>query len=233
MANYTREQRAEKEAAEALKNQPVVMDSIQEEVIDPVINQTVISEPQKSVAFSPEQMELVQRMIAESNKRGSGEALSVYGKRDPRKVESVKVSQFDGKFVLGFKNLQNNMYKSTPKYSIMKPGYEGKARVEPYVTLLLSNDGVNIEEKEVALVDFMDFREKMEFPITFMDKQEVIKDHGILGRQSIQFAGGIDDNGKPLTQTAIKAESKEVIMKFYVQLPGFEKPVEFIEDFLA
>lgn len=200
-------------------------------VATPVVTEPTIK--QSVVPFNSEQMEIINQMIAQASQRGSSEPLSVYGKRDPRVIENVKVSQFDGKFVIGFKNLQNNPYKTTPKYSITKPGYDGKAAKEPYVTLLLSNDGVDIEEKEVALVDFMNFRDRIELPILKMEKKEVINDHGVLGRQGGDFAVEIGDNGQPVTPTAVKAESKQLIMKFYVQLPGFEKPVEFIEDFLA
>lgn len=260
MANKTKEQREAEEAAKKIAagekitadtqgaSEPVVLDSISEALEEtqetPVIpgvtglgsipGPNVIQTPATHVPFNAEQMEIINAMIANAQKRGVNEPISVYGQRDPRIVTTVKVSQFEGKFVTAFKNLQMNPFKKEPKYSTMKPGYMGKAAPEPYVTLILSNNGTDFVEKEVALVDFMDNRDKVEVPVVHTVKEEVIKDYGVLGRQGNTMAVAIDENGRPMAQVNLKAETKEVITKYYVQLPGFAHPVEFIgNDFLA
>lgn len=220
---------------------PIVLDSIQDALTPPVIETpvmvppaTVMMTPPTHVPFTADQMEVIQQMVAASQKRGINEPISVYGQRDNRVPTQVKVSQFEGKFVTGFKNLQLNSFKKEPKYSVMKPGYMGKATLEPHVILILSEDGNTFVEKEVALVDFMDNRDRVEVPIIHIEKLEVIRDHGVLGRRSGEFGVAIDENNRPLAQVSLKAESKEVITKYYVQIPGFAHPVEFIgDDFLA
>jgi len=223
---------AAKLSAEAIEPaQPVVLDSIAEVIEEKVVP---ITTPQTHVPFNADQMEIIQQMIKQGQQRGVNEPLSVYGQRDPRQISTVKVSNFNGKFVVGFKDLNTNPFKKEPKYSIEKADPSRNLKKEPHVVLILSSNGTDMEELEVPLVDFMDQRMRIEVPVVHMEKVEVIKDHGVLGRIGNDVAFAVDDNGKPLQRVALKAESKEVIMKFYVQLPGFAHPVEFIgNDFLA
>jgi len=235
---------------EVVQDTPV-MDSIQEAqeqavetpielaqipgAIDAIKPKTGFTPEQSAVTFTPEQMEIIQQIVKQSSARGSGQPISVYGQRDPRKIQTVKVSNFDGKFVVGFKDLNTNPYKKEPKYSVMKQDLiRGFTKPEPFVTLLLSSNGTDIEELTLPLVDFMDQRMKIEVPVIHMEEKEVIEDHGLLGQRNDEMAIGLDDSGKPLQRIAIKQESKKVIQKFYVQIPGFAHPVEFIgSDFLA
>jgi len=190
--------------------------------------------PTNDVPFTESQMAVVQKMIEDTKaSQSNGGAISVYGKRDPRVITHVKVSVFDGKFVIGFKDLQNNPYVNIPKYSSVKTDINRKLNNQPFVTLLLSNDGVEIEEREVSLIDFMDSRGRVELEVLKMEKKENIKDHGLLGRPGGSFASGLNDEGGTLSKQSIKAESKELIMKFYVQPEGFAKAIELREDFLA
>lgn len=201
---------------------------------DEVVDIVGLPKQENTVPFTAEQMAIVEKMIQQSKVRGNTDSsISVYGMRDPKKIETVKVSQFDGMFVIGFKDLQNNPLKKTPKYSETKMDIIRKLPNEPFITLLLSNDGEKVVEKEVPLVDFMNYRERIVCPVIKLDKEEVIKDHGILGRQNDQFGAEIDENNRPVQSAGIKAEYKTNLMKYYVELPGFNKPVEFIEDFLA
>lgn len=188
-----------------------------------------------TVHFTPEQLDLVQQLIKASQSKNERGAISMLtGQRDPKKIETVNVSRFDGKFVLGFKDLNKDPYRKVPKYWENKLDINRKLADQPFVTLLLSTDGKDIEEKEVALVDYMNNRIKEPMKVVHIDMKEIIDDHGILGRQgSGGFANAIDENGKLLTPVSIKAESKRVERKFYVELPGFETPVEFIDAFLA
>lgn len=190
-----------------------------------------------TVSFTPEQLDLVQKMIEASKGNGTSTrgAISRYSDvRDPKSIETVNVSRFDGKWVLGFKDLNIDAYRKTPKYSENKLDIIRKLPDQPFVTLLLSSDGKETVEKEVSLVDYMNNREKVQCKVEKVFKKEIIDDKGLLGRQgSSGVAGAIDDNGNLLTPTAIKAEVMRVELTFLVEIPGFTKPVEFIEAFLA
>ena len=190
-----------------------------------------------TVTFSTEQLELVQKMI-EASKGSSGNARTTISRytdvRDPKKVEKVKVSRFDGKFVLGFKNLNTDPYRKDPKYSENKFDAHRKLDAQPFVTLLLSENGSDISEKEVSLIDYMNNRTQVECKVKNIETTEIIDDKGILGRQGTGgYASAVDDLGNPEKPIAIKAEVKRVERVFHVEIPGFSKPVEFIEAFLA
>lgn len=186
-----------------------------------------------AVTFSPEQMEVINKLIASSKVTSSSpESISVYNVRDKKKIETVNVSRFDGKFVIGFKDVNNDPYNPTPKYYTEKLDVVRKLPNQPFVTLILS-DGKETEEKEVSLVDYLNYRKKFKANLVHIDSKEVINDHGLLGRINKDLGSMIDEKGNPIQSTAIRAESKQLVRKFYVELPGFDKPVEFIEDFLA
>ena len=190
-----------------------------------------------TVTFSTEQLELVQKMI-EASKGSSGNARTTISRytdvRDPKKVEKVKVSRFDGKFVLGFKNLNTDPYRKDPKYSENKFDAHRKLDAQPFVTLLLSENGSDISEKEVSLIDYMNNRTQVECKVKNIETTEIIDDKGILGRQGTGgYASAVDELGNPEKPIAIKAEVKRVERVFHVEIPGFSKPVEFIEAFLA
>lgn len=189
-----------------------------------------------AVTFTPEQLDLVQKMIeASKTSSNSRSSVSRYSDvRDSKKIENVNVSRFDGKWVLGFKDLNNDPYRKTPKYSENKTDLIRKLPEQPFVTLLLSSDGIETVEKEVTLIDYMNNREKVPCKVLSINKKEIIDDYGLLGRQGASgLAGAIDEKGNLLQPVAVKQEVKRVEMTFDVEIPGFDKPVTFIEAFLA
>ncbi|MGV8130842.1 MAG: hypothetical protein ACP5N7_01950 [Candidatus Pacearchaeota archaeon] len=190
-----------------------------------------------SVSFTPEQLDLVQKMIEASKTNGTSTrgAISRYTDvRDPKSIEQVNVSRFDGKFVIGFKDLNKDPYRKAPKYSENKLDISRKLADQPFVTLLLSNNGKDIEEKEVSLVDYMNNREKMPCKAVKVHKKEIIDDKGLLGRQGASgMASAIDENNKLLEPLTVRAEVKRVELFIDVEIPGFSEPVSFIEAFLA
>lgn len=204
-------------------------------------SETPKKEPIKAtVGFTPEQMELVQQLIAASRNNGEErdqEAVSRFtGMRNPKEIQTCPVYRFDGKFVIGFKDLNKDPYRKVPKYSENKLDINRKLPNEPFVTLLLSNDGVTVDEKEVPLIDYVNNRMKVEIEKGQFEVKErdVITDHGILGRPGGgSFAMDFNDKGVPSTPMRIKAETKSTERTFIVNLPGFENPVTFIEAFLA
>jgi len=204
----------------------------EEVVLDSIVSIEEESKSQSNVTFTPEQMEVINKLINAQANRGSSEAVSVYNKRDIKKIETVNVSRFDNKFVIGFKNLNNDAYDTTPRYYEEKLDVVRKLPNQPFVTLILS-DGKETQEKDVALVDYVNYRKKMQCNVVKIEDKEIIEDHGLLGRTGSDIAGMVDDSGRPVTPIAVRAESKRVIRTYYIEVPGFDKPVEFIEDFLA
>ncbi len=194
-----------------------------------------------TAAFSPEQMDLVMQLIAANkesttNERGQSAISRFTDVRNPKEIMTCPVYRFDGKFVLGFKDLNKDPYRKAPKYSEAKLDINRGLKDQPFVTLLLSNDGVDIEEKEVPLIDYVNNRMKVEIPKGDFEikNDDVIKDYGVIGRGGGgAFAQDIGGNGQPISPVKIKAETKETQRTFIVKLPGFEKPVTFIEAFLA
>lgn len=192
-----------------------------------------------TVGFTPEQMDLVTKMIeASKSTRNERGVVSRYSDvRDPKSITKVKVSRFDGKFVLGFKDLNTDPYRKAPKYCENKLDLLRKLPDQPFVTLLLSaGEDDEITEKEVSLITYMDNRSKEECDVDHIEETTFIDDKGLLGR----YAGGpgvsvgaIDDMGKFTTPVQVKAEVKRVERVYFVKVPGFEKPVSFIEAFLA
>lgn len=190
-----------------------------------------------SVTFSADQIAIIKQMLEDRMKsvRGSQKspnAISLYDLRDPKNIETVKVARFDAKWVIGFKDIQNDPMKKTPKY--LRYGVEPirKLSNEPYITLILSDDGKKKVEKEVLLVDFMEYRERIDCKVLSHREREVINDHGILGQQN-NYGIAIDDKGKAESRPTILAQSKSVIRFFTVQPEGFIEPMEFTTDFLA
>ena len=191
-----------------------------------------------TVSFTPEQLDLVQKMIEASkssdNTRG---VISRYTDvRDSKSVDNVNVSRFDGKFVIGFKDLNTDPYKKAARYSESKFDIKRKLNDQPFVTLLLSTgDDAKTEEKEVSLVEYMDNREKVECKVSSIKESVIIDDKGLLGRQSAGgiSAGSVDDDGNFLKPVSVRAEVKRIERVIMVEVPGFKKPVKFIEAFLA
>lgn len=190
--------------------------------------------------FTPEQMELVQQLInsnkSATNERGNQAISRFTDVRDPKELLSCPVYRFDEKFVLGFKDHNNDPYRKAPKYSVAKFDINRKLPDQPFVTLLLSSDGKEIIEREVPLIDYMNNRTKImiDKPNFEVKMREVIQDHGIIGRAGGgTFADDIGSNGVPIATAHVKAETKTVERTFVVKLPGFDEPVTFIEAFLA
>ena len=181
--------------------------------------------------FTPAQMSAIQDMLKGLNNKSERSSISMYKDvRDPKKIETVKVSRFDGKFVFGFKDLNSDPYRTEPKYSESKMDIARKLPDQPFVTLIL-DDGT---EKEVSLIDYMNNRKQVECKVKEVLSKEIIDDKGILGRQGTGgYAAAIEDNGTVSKPVTIRAEVKRVERTYLVEVPGFEKPVEFIEAFLA
>lgn len=191
------------------------------------------------VTFTPDQIELVNKMLDERVKGLSqrqdnpNSPVSLYNMRDPKEIKTVSVSRFEGKWVVGFKNIQTDSFKKHIAL-YLEYGVDPVRRLnrEPYVTLLLSADGKKIEEKKVLLIDYMEYRDKVNVPVIKVNTKEVIHDHGVLGRTG-QFAVAIDDKGNPETRPTIMAQSKTIERTFEVKLEGFADTTTFITDFLG
>lgn len=184
----------------------------------------------QNVSFTPEQMGFINEMIARNSKqqRSPNEAYSVYGQRDPQSIDTVNVKRFDGKFVIGFKNLQNDIYKKhIPKYVENDFDPISQLRSQPFITLILS-DGVEEVEKKVRLLDYYDNRDRFDAKVLKIERKTVIEDHGTLGSSSLAVEIGAD--GKPVTRPSLKQETKHEVMVFHVELPGFDEPVLFNND---
>lgn len=191
----------------------------------------------KKVPFTPEQMEIMQQMLAEAresgNQRKGSDAISIYNARDPKSIESVNVKRIEGKYVLGFKNFQSDSFKKKPQYLIYKADPTRGLYKEPYITLILQeNENEEKVEKEMMLVDYMNEREKYQAKCVEVKVKKVIEDHGILG-SSGEYAVAVDDKGQPMQRQQILAQTEHEEREFLVELPGFSAPVSFIGDFLA
>lgn len=190
-----------------------------------------------NITFSPEQLDLVQKMIEASKSTSNNDRTSISrytNIRDPKSIEQVNVSRFDGMFVVGFKDLNNDAYRKVPKYSENKLDISRKLPDQPFVTLLLSNDGEKIVEKEVSLINYMDFREKIPCKVVKINKKEIIDDKGLLGQGgSGGFAGEVDKDNKIIQNVAVKAEVLREEITVLVEVPGFVEPYLFKEVFLA
>ncbi len=183
--------------------------------------------------LSPDQMEMVNEMIANAMKVGkeSGGAVSVYNIRDPKSIKTVKVKRIMGKFVIGFKNLQDDPFKTNALYIAYKPDMIRKLDRQPWITLILS-DGKNEEEKELLLSDYYHNRDFYEADVLDIEVTDIVESHGVLGSRGM-YAGTVDENGNVMSAPKIKAETKRQEKVFIVKLPGFDKPVRFISDYLA
>lgn len=191
-----------------------------------------------SVVFSKEQIALIDQMFAERSKadklsRTPNNAISMYDLRDPKKISTVKVSRFDGHWVLGFKDLQKDVYKKTKVYYRVGVEPIRKLYNEPFVTLILTDDGETIvEEKEVLLLTYLENRQVVSLDVLDVKEIPHIHDHGILGSNG-GFAIAVDAKGNPESRPTIKAESKSIEREFKVQPEGFKEPHWYQTDFLG
>ena len=193
-----------------------------------------MAETKKATGFTPEQMEIIQGMLSEarSNNTKDTSSISVYNSRDPKSIESVNVKRIEGKFVVGFKDLQNDSFKKIPKYLSYEAMPSRGLVKEPFITLILSDDGKEFEEKKMALVDYTDEREYYQAKCIEVKIKKIIEDHGILG-SSGEYAGEVDAKGVPVTRQTVLAQTEREERVFVVELPSFAKPVEMISAFLA
>lgn len=196
----------------------------------------VVEEKVGAVTFSAEQLAAVNALIEKAVRSSrqdddsGNKAISVYGMRDPKTIETVNVRRFDGKFVIGFKNHQKDSFKKEPQYIVYKPDPIRKLNREPYITLILS-DGKETEEREVLLIDYYEQRrDSYQAKVVDIKVEKIIDDHGRLGTTP-GMAKEVDASGKPIIRNTIKAESMREKRTFLVELPGFDKPVEFLDDF--
>jgi hypothetical protein len=192
----------------------------------------------EKVAFTAEQMEIIQSMLAETRQASSErrvDAISMYNMRDPKAIESVNIKRINGKFVMGFKNFQNDPFKKTPRYLEYKKDEARGLLQEPFITLLLQEDEKSkVEEFPMLLLDYVTQGKRDQYQAKVVDikRKKVIEDHGYLG-SSGEFATAVDEKGNPEKRTAIMAQTEREERVFLVELPGFSEPVEFIPDFLA
>lgn len=196
---------------------------------------------QPDVSFTPAQIKVINQMLADrldaeragdSTRRSPNNAISMYNLRDPKKIETVKVSRFESKWVVGFKNLQNDPFKKGAAY--LRYGIDPVRKLprEPYVTLMLSADGKNIEEREVLLIDYMDNRDTVDVSVLDVEVKPEIHDHGVLGTPS-GYGIAVNEKGNPESRPTILAQSKSEKRTFKVHLEGFAEPTWFITDFLG
>jgi len=191
----------------------------------------------QAVVFTAEQMQAIDEMFKNFQKdsktsRSPNSAISMYDLRDPKKISTVKVSRFDGHWVLGFKDLQADPYKKTKQYCRIGIDPIRKLYNEPFVTLLLTDDGEKVEEKEVLLLTYMENRDTVSLDVLDVKEVPHIHDHGILGNTGA-FAVAIDQKGNPESRPTIKAESKSIDREFKVHPEGFKEAVWYITDFLG
>lgn len=193
----------------------------------------------KAVVFSPEQMDVINEMFKNYSKdskmgRSPNEPISMYGLRDPKTISTVNVSRFDGHWVLGFKNHQSDPYKKFPQYYKLGILIDGDRKLnnQPYVTLLLTDDGEKVEEKEVPLGTYLENRGLERLDVIDAKVTPVIHDHGILG-SSGNYAVAVNDKGNPESRPTIKAESKSEERTFLVHPEGFKEPYWYHTDFLG
>ncbi len=190
------------------------------------------------VVFNEDQLAAIQAMLDQVRKNGDSrrpDAISMYNLRDPKKIESVMVKRIDGKFVMGWKNLQKDSMKKKAKWLDYKKDESRGLLREPFVTLLLQEDEKSpVEEKEMLLLDYVTDgkRDQFKAKVVRIDEKDIIEDHGILGSKG-EYAGEIDDKGMPVQRTTVLAQTKRTERVFYVELPGFSKPQMFISDWLA
>ena len=196
-------------------------------------------EKNSEVVFTPEQMSAIQQMLEETRKSSASQkpdAISMYNMRDPKKIETVNIKRINGKFVMGFKNFQKDAFKTKPMWLQYKiDSSRGTPSREPFVTLILQeNENDKKEEVEMLLVDYVTTgkRDQYQAKVVKIDVKEVIEDHGILGAHG-DYAGAVDSSGIPEVTPKILAQTKHEERVFYVELPGFSEPVEFLPDFLA
>lgn len=188
-----------------------------------------------NVTFNAEQLSVIQRMIAETKEnKSSVNSVSVYNIRDPKSIETVNVKRIDGKFVTSWKNWNKDSFKKKPVWLQYKslPRMDGTLLKEPYITIYLSEDGVTFEEKEMPLIDYMTDRDSIKCKVLKIDMKEVVEDFGILG-SSGEYATAVDAKGLPEVRPTILAQVKHEERVFTVEVPGFEKPFEFISEFLG
>lgn len=183
----------------------------------------------KEITFSPEQLDVVRQMIAEGVKAGTQrgqDPTSMYNLRDPLSIETVNVRQSkqDGKFVIGYKDMQQNPFDKAQGIKVFTTYEKVAGKDEPFLTLLVSSDGVDVEERKIRLDDFMNNYPRFKnVPCLKVEVKEIIDDHGILGASG-EYAVGQDDQGKPLARAQIMAQTKRQERTFLIQLPGFKEP---------
>ena len=200
-----------------------------------------IKKTKNDVTFTPEQMEKIQELIMgsknEKDVNSGRQAISRFSNtRDPKEIVTCPIYRFDGKFVIGFKDYNKDPYRKQPRFYDLKLDLNRKLADQPFVTLLLSNDGKEIEEKEVPVVDYTRQRMKVgiEKPNFKIVEKQRLEDHGIIAPGGGgTFAQEMTSTGQFVQPTLVKSESKHIDRTFIINLPGFDKPVEMIEEFLA
>jgi len=198
-------------------------------------------EKKSNVTFSPEQMDEIQKLILGSKNdkdvSNGREAISRFtNTRDPKEIVTCPIYRFDGKFVIGFEDYNKDPYRKQPKYYDLKLDIHRKLADQPFVTLLLSNDGKEIEKKEVPVIDYVTKRIKViiEKPNFTIENRTRIEGNGIIAPGGGgTFAAEMASNGQFVQPALVKMETKHVDRTFIINLPGFDKPVEMIEAFLA
>ena len=110
-------------------------------------NENTTPKKATNVTFSPEQMEVIQSLISAAksptNERGQSAISRFTNVRDPKEIMTCPIYRFDGKFVIGFKDLNNDPYRKQAKYYENKIDLNRKLADQPFVTLLLTRKSGN------------------------------------------------------------------------------------------
>lgn len=188
-------------------------------------NNTTPKNAKAPVTFTEEQLALVQKMISDASSNAqanSNNPISPYNVRDIKKIETVNVRRFEGMYVLGFKNLQKDPFKKAPLYVEYGVDIARKLQNEPYVTLLLSNDGKEMVEKKVLLIDYMNNRDTYVAKVLNITEEAKITDLGILGRVGNDMGTTIDASGRVERGPAVSMQTKSIIRTFEVELENLD-----------
>jgi hypothetical protein len=183
--------------------------------------------------ITPEMLEAFQVLMKQQGEKKNS-SLSLYNDvRDIKKIETARLKRFDNKFVIGFKDMNNDPYETRPQYTFNKPIMDRKLPNEPHLVLLLSNDGKEVEEKEVALVDYMNYRKDVQVPVLEVIKKEIIEDKGLLGQRGGSSAFEVDGEGKPVSRVAVRKEVRREEVFLVLDVPGFDDTLTINSNFVA
>ena len=156
--------------------------------------QAAQSKPEKKESFSREE---VIKMIEENNKKIRSEMKNVEEDEDPFKVQEfknpiVRVARVKNKFVVGFKNLNEDDYNPdlvvhSNNIPIKNPT-TGRVEAQPFVTLIFSDGTV---EENYPLLSLMDRARAVQCEVIETKKSDTSYAQGFVTEKS-EAEGGYD-----------------------------------------